>query len=91
VALIFSYGSTLTTLPNRRLFLDRLQHAIAMSHTLGLYVVAEGVETEAQRAFLSENGCKIQQGYFYSKPVPVKELTKLVESCQGINNNCCSV
>ncbi len=42
---------------------------IAMAHTLKLGVVAEGVETEAQRAFLQNNGCDEFQGYLISPPV----------------------
>jgi len=34
-------------------------------------VVAEGVETEEQKAFLSERGCEFLQGYYFSRPLPV--------------------
>ncbi len=53
---------------------------IAMSTTLGLSVVAEGVETEDQRKFLSSNGCSIHQGYAYSKPVPLEEFMLLLDA-----------
>lgn len=43
---------------------------LAMSHTLGLSVIAEGVETPAQRAFLFEHGCTQYQGYLFGKPIP---------------------
>ena len=43
---------------------------IALGHNLGLELVAEGVETEAQRDFLCRLGCDIFQGYLYSKPLP---------------------
>lgn len=42
---------------------------LAMAHTLELKVLAEGVETVQQRAFLSANGCDSVQGYLYSKPL----------------------
>lgn len=42
---------------------------IALGKTLGLEVLAEGVETEAQKAFLIENGCDSMQGYLFSKPM----------------------
>ena len=42
---------------------------IYLSHRLELEVVAEGVETEAQSAFLEANGCHLMQGYYFSKPV----------------------
>jgi diguanylate cyclase (GGDEF)-like protein len=43
--------------------------AVAMGHALGLTVVAEGVETEAQAAFLGEINCDLLQGYVFSRPV----------------------
>ena len=51
---------------------------IAMSKALGLHVLAEGVETQAQRDFLLENGCHAFQGYLFGKPVPVREFEALV-------------
>jgi len=52
------------------------QTIIAMSKTLGYSVVAEGVETKKQLETLRDLGCDIIQGYFISKPLPAKELTK---------------
>ncbi|MDG6773178.1 EAL domain-containing protein [Thiomicrorhabdus sp. ZW0627] len=50
---------------------------IAMAHGLGLQVVAEGVETGEQLEFLSEQGCDIAQGYFFSPAVPANEVNGL--------------
>jgi len=47
---------------------------IAMAHNLGLRVVAEGVETEAQAAFLLREHCEEAQGYLYAKPLPAAEF-----------------
>jgi diguanylate cyclase (GGDEF)-like protein len=47
---------------------------IAMAHSLGLSVVAEGVETELQRAYLQAQACDEFQGYLMSKPVPAEEF-----------------
>jgi EAL domain-containing protein (putative c-di-GMP-specific phosphodiesterase class I) len=47
---------------------------IAMAHNLGLRVVAEGVETEAQAAFLLKEQCEEAQGYLYAKPLPAAEF-----------------
>lgn len=49
---------------------------ISLAHNLGLKIVAEGVETEAQRAFLSLHQCDILQGYLFSRPLPVYEITE---------------
>jgi len=47
---------------------------VALGRSLGLNVIAEGVETAAQRDFLAECGCLAYQGYFYGRPVPVAEF-----------------
>jgi diguanylate cyclase (GGDEF)-like protein/PAS domain S-box-containing protein len=46
---------------------------IALGHSLGLELVAEGVETDMQRAFLACLGCDTLQGFLYSKPMPFDE------------------
>ncbi|HEY8099558.1 MAG TPA: EAL domain-containing protein [Burkholderiaceae bacterium] len=46
---------------------------IAMSRSLGIHVIAEGVETDEQLHFLKENGCANFQGYLFSKPMPIGE------------------
>jgi diguanylate cyclase (GGDEF)-like protein len=51
---------------------------IAMAHALKLEVVAEGVETAAQHAFLSRHGCDIGQGYLFSRPAEAAEVEKLL-------------
>jgi len=55
-------------------------HAIiSMAHSLELDVIAEGVETLEQRQLLLEKGCRRFQGYLFSKPVPIDQLTALLE------------
>ncbi|MCG2579514.1 MAG: EAL domain-containing protein [Marinobacter sp.] len=49
---------------------------INMAHSLGLRVIAEGVEEEAQTHFLQHEGCDYSQGYFYSRPIPEEEFEK---------------
>ena len=85
----FSSLAYLTQLPLNQLKIDQsfvrnigikasdaiiVQTIIGMAHNLGIDVIAEGVETEAQRAFLDEHGCPTCQGYLFSKPVPVEQF-----------------
>jgi EAL domain-containing protein (putative c-di-GMP-specific phosphodiesterase class I)/FixJ family two-component response regulator len=51
-----------------------VRKTIEIGHELGMRVVAEGVETEAQLNFLRANGCDIAQGYLFSRPLPVNDL-----------------
>ena len=51
---------------------------ISMAHTLGLKVIAEGVETKEQSDFLKEHKCDILQGYYFSRPLPIEEATQLL-------------
>jgi EAL domain-containing protein (putative c-di-GMP-specific phosphodiesterase class I) len=51
---------------------------IGMAHSLELKVIAEGVETEAQRAFLAENDCDYMQGYLFSRPLPAAECVRFL-------------
>ncbi|MEI8327344.1 MAG: EAL domain-containing protein, partial [Betaproteobacteria bacterium] len=50
------------------------QTIIGMGNNLRLEVIAEGVETEAQRAFLEEHGCLLCQGYWFGRPAPLDEF-----------------
>ena len=50
---------------------------VAMAKSLGLEVVAEGVETAEQLAFLAKLDCEEYQGYYFSRPVPADEFTRL--------------
>jgi diguanylate cyclase (GGDEF)-like protein/PAS domain S-box-containing protein len=95
----YSSLSYLSHLPLDQLKIDRLfvkdmlvdtgsgaiaKAIIALSHTMGLSVVAEGVETDAQRDFLVNSGCHIFQGYLFSPGIEAAELErKLSEPAPG--------
>ena len=53
---------------------------IMMAHNLGLEVVAEGVETDKELGYLNKKGCKVYQGYYFSKPVPIATFIEMLES-----------
>jgi diguanylate cyclase (GGDEF)-like protein/PAS domain S-box-containing protein len=55
-----------------------VQAIITMGKALGLSVIAEGVETEAQQDFLDRNGCHIHQGYLFSRPLPHAEFEQFM-------------
>ena len=87
--------SYLTRLPLARIKIDRsfvnkvtedaedaaiVRSLIVMAHNLGLEVIAEGVETEAQAGFLRDERCEEAQGYLYAKPLPLAEFEQYVRS-----------
>jgi EAL domain-containing protein (putative c-di-GMP-specific phosphodiesterase class I) len=89
----YSSLSYLTRLPLDQLKIDRsfvrnlpdnandaavAQTIITLAKSLGLAVIAEGVETEAQRAFLERHGCPTYQGFLFSKPVDVAQFERLL-------------
>lgn len=89
----YSSLSYLTRLPLHQLKIDQsfvrsigikpsdatiVQTIIGMTKNLNIEVIAEGVETEQQRAFLEQHGCPLCQGYLFSKPVPLEEFEQLL-------------
>ena len=71
-----SFVRDLVTDPNDMALSEAI---IVMAHKLGLKVIAEGVETEAQCKRLAEAGCDYAQGYLFSRPVPAEDLAEEFE------------
>ncbi|MDK9725537.1 MAG: EAL domain-containing protein [Sterolibacteriaceae bacterium MAG5] len=57
---------------------------VLLAHKLGLEVVAEGVETEAQLKYLLSIGCEKVQGYLFSRPLPADEAERFIVESPGI-------
>ncbi len=55
-----------------------IEAVIALARSLKLDIIAEGVETKAQKKFLVENGCKNIQGYFYARPMPADKMEAIL-------------
>jgi EAL domain-containing protein (putative c-di-GMP-specific phosphodiesterase class I) len=55
-----------------------LRSVVALAHELGKEVVAEGVETQADAAYLRSIGCEYGQGYYYGEPMPPKDVADLL-------------
>ncbi len=55
------------------------KHVVAIAHELGLECVTEGVETSGQLGILRDNKCRIAQGFYFDKPLPVEEFEKRLE------------
>ena len=71
--------SFVANLPGNRNDSVIAQTIVTMGQSLGLVVVAEGVETEAQRTCLDQQGCHVYQGYLFSRPVPIEEFMLLLQ------------
>ncbi|MBI3286298.1 MAG: EAL domain-containing protein [Burkholderiales bacterium] len=57
---------------------------VALAHSLGLSVLAEGVESEAQCEFLALHGCHAYQGYLFGKPLPLEAFASLVQHAPAL-------
>jgi diguanylate cyclase (GGDEF)-like protein/PAS domain S-box-containing protein len=90
----YSSLSALKTFPVARLKIDKsfidglpadendkavASAVIALGQKLNLRVIAEGVETDDQLAFLRENNCDEMQGYLFSRPIPAREIEELLK------------
>ena len=64
----------ISELPNDQADAAIVTAVLAMAKGMGLEVIAEGVETQAQCQFLVETGCTLVQGFYFAKPMPAAEL-----------------
>lgn len=67
--------SDIAVIPDNKAIINAI---IGMSHNLGLRVMAKGVESEAQVAFLRSGGCDEMQGFVFSKALPIEGFQKLI-------------
>ncbi|RLA70348.1 MAG: hypothetical protein DRG09_03445 [Epsilonproteobacteria bacterium] len=70
--------SFIADIPNNEDAVAIVNTMIALSESLRLNLIAEGVENKAQRDFLFANGCHNVQGYYYSKPLSAEEMKKML-------------
>ena len=67
--------SFIRDIPGERAASSMVRGMIQLAHSLDMVSLAEGVETDAQRAFLAGSGCELAQGYHFSRPVPAEEIS----------------
>lgn len=79
-----SFVNDITTDPNDAAIVKAI---IAMAHSLELKVIAEGVETEAQLAFLQKLRCNEYQGFLFCRPLPAVELALLLKAKRCSNSD----
>jgi EAL domain-containing protein (putative c-di-GMP-specific phosphodiesterase class I) len=57
-----------------------VQMTISLAHTLGMKIVAEGVESEEQAQQLREMGCDMGQGFYFAEPLPPEDVARFLSS-----------
>jgi diguanylate cyclase (GGDEF)-like protein len=83
--------SFIQSLGQDRRDLDMVWALVEMGHSLGLSVVAEGVETDTQRVLLDNMGCNIGQGWLFAKAMPVAELTTFIAGWGQVSTSASSL
>ncbi|SBS26993.1 Phytochrome-like protein cph2 [Marinomonas aquimarina] len=76
-----SFVSNITTLEDQTPIVDVI---LLMAKKLNLEVIAEGVETSVQKQLLDDRGCRLYQGYFYSKPLHYRDFFSQLKSHDGV-------
>ncbi|WP_116472696.1 EAL domain-containing protein [Zobellella maritima] len=75
--------SFVRALPDDHNSLEIVRTIIALARSLGMEVIAEGVETQAQRQTLLASGCHLYQGYLFARPEPAQLLEQMIDADQG--------
>ncbi|MFD2980498.1 EAL domain-containing protein, partial [Klebsiella pneumoniae] len=68
--------SFINEIPDNQDDMEITSAVVAMAHNLKLKVVAEGIETPEQLAFLRRHRCDVGQGYLFDRPIPGRELAE---------------
>ena len=76
-----SFVDTIATSPQQLALVNGI---IKLTETLGLAVVAEGIETDADRALLLDAGCGYGQGFFFARPMPAADVTDWIRTHQHV-------
>lgn len=71
-------------IPNDENDMAIVKTVISLSKSLGLNVIAEGIETAEQKAFLMAHGCTIGQGFYLSKPLTAESMTTLLKNAKNL-------
>jgi len=77
--------SFVSEVPDNRDGVAIVEAIIAMAHSLGLHIIAEGVETAEQLEFLQMRKCNEIQGYHFSYPLPVEQFEQLILEMQAVD------
>ncbi|MFA6052124.1 MAG: EAL domain-containing protein, partial [Methylobacter sp.] len=72
--------SFIDDIPHKQDDMEIAATIVAMGHTLGFKVLAEGVETVEQLDFLQQQGCDLYQGYLNSHPLPAEDFVALLQN-----------
>lgn len=78
--------SFVSNLPQDKDDVEITKAIISMSQSLNLDIIAEGIETKEQRDFILQEGCKLIQGYYYSRPLTKQAMTEMLEQIKAEKN-----
>ena len=71
---------------NGKEHINMIETIVAIAHNFGMEVIAEGVEKPEQQQILQELGCERLQGFLFSRPLPAKEVSRLLANTDMPSN-----